>query len=73
MALYLRNDDSITLSKATIFEELNARNVPENNITALKSLFTTCEEARYGFGISPENRDALVVSAKQVTQTILSI
>lgn len=71
MGLYLRNDDSIILSKSTILEELRLKNVDAAKITALQQLFTSCEEARYGFGVSPENRDALIVSAKQISQSIL--
>ena len=71
MGLYLRNDDSIILSKSTILEELRLKNVETAKINALQQLFTSCEEARYGFGVSPENRDALIVSAKQISQSIL--
>lgn len=71
MGLYLRNDDSIILSKSTILEELRLKNVDTAKITALQQLFSSCEEARYGFGITPENRDALIVSAKQISQSIL--
>jgi hypothetical protein len=71
MGLYLRNDDSIILSKSTILEELRLKNVDAAKIAALQQLFTSCEEARYGFGVSPENRDALIVSAKQISQSIL--
>lgn len=71
MALYLRNDDSLILSKSVIIEELKQLRVDEHKITALEQLFTSCEEARYGFGISPENRDALIISAKQISQSIV--
>lgn len=71
MGLYLRNDDSIILSKSTILEELRLKNVDTAKITALQQLFSSCEEARYGFGITPENRNALIVSAKQISQSIL--
>lgn len=71
MGLYLRNDDSIILSKSTILEELRLKNVDTAKIIALQQLFSSCEEARYGFGITPENRDALIVSAKQISQSIL--
>jgi hypothetical protein len=71
MGLYLRNDDSIILSKSTLLEELRLKNVDETKITSLQQLFASCEEARYGFGLSPENRDALIVSAKQISQSIL--
>jgi hypothetical protein len=71
MGLYLRNDDTIIMSKSTILEELRLKNVDDAKINALQQLFTSCEEARYGFGVSPENRDALIVSAKQISQSIL--
>ena len=72
MALYLRNDDSLILSKSTIIEELKQQNVDASKINALQQLFTACEEARYGFGSSSENRDAMIVSAKQISQSILN-
>lgn len=72
MGLYLRNDDTVILSKSTILEELRLKNVEAAKIIALQQLFTSCEEARYGFGVSPENRDALIVSAKQISQSILN-
>ena len=71
MGLYLRNDDTIIISRSTILEELRLKNVDDAKINALQQLFTSCEEARYGFGVSPENRDALIVSAKQISQSIL--
>jgi len=72
MGLYLRHDDSIILSKSTILDELRLKNVDPAKITALQQLFSSCEEARYGFGITPENRDALIISAKQISQSILN-
>ncbi len=72
MGLFLRNDDTVILSKSTILEELRLKNVDASKIAALQQLFSSCEEARYGFGVSPENRDALIVSAKQISQSILN-
>jgi hypothetical protein len=70
MALFLRNDDTIILSKAEILQSLEERGISPSTINALQSLFSTCEKARYGLGLSAEERDNLVVSAKQIIETI---
>lgn len=70
LALYLRKDDSIILGKTEIFEELKDRKIESSSIEALRSIFSTCEHARYGLGLSNDERDNLVVSAKQVIQSI---
>lgn len=71
MALYLKNDDSIILSNADIFMLLEQRNTDTQKISELKQLISTCEDARYGMGISDESRDQLVSSAKQIIQSIV--
>jgi hypothetical protein len=70
MALFLRQDDTLMLSKAEILQSLEEREVSSPTINALRALFSTCEQARYGMGLSAEERDNLVVSAKQIIQTI---
>ena len=70
MALFLRQDDTLILSKAEILQSLEEREVSSPTINALRALFSTCEQARYGMGLSAEERDNLVVSAKQIIQTI---
>lgn len=70
LALYLRHDDTIVLGKKEIFEELKERNIEPANIEALRSIFSTCEHARYGMGLSIEERDNLIISAKQIIQSI---
>lgn len=70
MALFLKKDDSIVLSKVEIFTILEGRQIDPSKCDALRSLFSTCEQARYGFGISDEERDNLIISAKRVIHSI---
>ena len=70
LALFLVNDDSVVLSKSEIFSSLEARNISTEKTEALKKIFSDCEQARYGFGLAPEERDDLVLRAKQLIQTI---
>lgn len=71
MSLYLKNDDAIILSKTEIFRILEEQQIDPSKLSALHTLFSTCEHARYGLGISNEDRDNLIVSAKKVTQSII--
>lgn len=70
LALYLVNDDSVVLSKSEIFRALEEQHVSADKANALKKIFSDCEQARYGFGLAPEERDDLVLRAKQLIQTI---
>jgi hypothetical protein len=70
MALFLKQDDTLVLGKAEIFAELTERNIPQPTIEALRSIFSTCEQARYGMGLTNEERDNLIISAKQIIQSI---
>jgi hypothetical protein len=69
-ALYIVNDETVVLSKNEIYQALEQRNVAAQKIDALKKIFSDCEQARYGFGLAPEERDDLVLRAKQLIQTI---
>ncbi|MFN5845713.1 MAG: hypothetical protein ACK46O_08390, partial [Flavobacteriia bacterium] len=73
LALFLVSDERVILSKNEIFRELTARNVSTEKTEALKKIFSDCEQARYGFGLSPEERDDLVLRAKQLIQTITTV
>lgn len=70
LALYLRHDDTIVLGKTEIFDELKERNIDPSNIEALRTIFSTCEHARYGMGLSNDERENLITSAKQIIQSI---
>lgn len=71
MALYLKHDDSIVLSKAEIFSKLKEQKVDSSKIKALQDLYSACEYARYGMGQTSEDREKVVISAKEVIQSII--
>lgn len=71
MALFLKNDDAIVMSKSEIFSLLEQRNIDKSKLVALKTLFSICENARYGMGMDGENQDNLVNEAKQIIQSIV--
>ena len=48
-------DTDRILSKTEIYDYLNASNQPEL-IASVQSLFRTCEESRFGFGLSTDLR-----------------
>lgn len=73
MALFLKNDESIILGKSEIFNLLKERNVENSKIEALKNTFNACEQARYGLDQSDEDREKLIVSAKELSKSILQI
>lgn len=72
LALYLKNDDSYVMSKTEMFSELSSKNVDPQKIATLRTLFDNCEQARYGLGFSSEERDNLVISAKQIIRSIIN-
>jgi hypothetical protein len=71
LSLFLNSDESMILSSSEIFRQLKERDTDANKITALSNLLSSCEQARYGLGINEEDRDALIVSAKQITHSIM--
>ena len=71
LSLFLNGDETVILSSSEIFRHLKERDTDPNNITALSNLLSTCEQARYGLGINEEDRDTLIVSAKQITHSIM--
>lgn len=71
MALYLKHDDTLVLSKAEIFSMLKEQKIDTYKIQALQEVYTACEYARYGMGQSSEDHEKVVVSAKEVIQSIV--
>lgn len=71
MALYLKHDDSIVLSKAEIFNMLRDQKVSISKMEALQTLYSTCEQARYGLGETSEDREKVIVSAKEIIESII--
>lgn len=73
LSLFLKNDDSIILSKGEIFDQLKLKKMEESKIQELNDLFTKCEHARYGMGINPDERENIVPVAKKVVQSITHV
>lgn len=66
----IQHDNASLLSKAQLLEQLKEKSIPTALIDELKSIFATCEEACYCFGISSTAQADLLAQAKRVMQSI---
>jgi hypothetical protein len=71
IALFLENNEISLLSKNEILSKLKENKLDSVEVKTIESIFTHCEEARYGMGSNELAPEKILTAAKETVHAIL--
>ena len=72
IALFLENNEISLLSKNEILSKLKENKLDSVEVKTIESIFTHCEEARYGMGSNELAPEKILIAAKETVHVILN-
>jgi hypothetical protein len=68
----LKNDEVLTLDKKELFDKLNENRISIELLDEIKSIFQSCESARYGMGLESGNQELILKMTKNCLDQLLN-